>query len=160
DPSRASATPPAARRSSQARRSTSPARSVSPAIRRKSPRRHGCRCCSADSSTSPDARRAPAPNGWFRPPFPAQGATDMPTRAEEVASMCSMAEVLVMLPDVLAAENGQTYTAQAVGAHTPLGQWEAWIEFIPLDGGPPATSPRETTQPNRVAAVYWATGLT
>jgi hypothetical protein len=71
-----------------------------------------------------------------------------------------MAEVLVSLPDVLAAENGQTYTAQAVGTATPLGQWEAWIEFIPLEGGPPATSPRETTQPNRLAAVYWATGLT
>jgi hypothetical protein len=71
-----------------------------------------------------------------------------------------MAEILVVLPDVLAAEDGQTYTPQAVGAETPLGQWEAWIEFIPLDGGPPAISPRETTQPNRVDAVYWATGLT
>src|SRR5690242_10477098 len=71
-----------------------------------------------------------------------------------------MAEILAALPDVLAADNGQTYTAQAVGAETPLGQWEAWIEFIPLAGGPAATSPRETTQPNRVAAVYWATGLT
>jgi len=71
-----------------------------------------------------------------------------------------MAEILVTLPDVLAGENGQTYAAQAVGAETPLGQWEAWIEFMPLDGGRPAVSPRETTQPNRVAAVYWATGLT
>src|SRR5689334_13636724 len=71
-----------------------------------------------------------------------------------------MAEILVVLPDVLAAENGQTYTAQAVGAETPLRQWEAWIEFIPVDGGAPVTSPRETTQPNRTAAVYWATGLT
>jgi len=71
-----------------------------------------------------------------------------------------VAEVLVALPDVLAAENGQTYTAQAVGAETPLGHWQAWIEFIPLDGGLPAASPRETTQPNRAAAVYWASGLT
>ena len=71
-----------------------------------------------------------------------------------------MAEVLVALPDVLAAGNGRTYTAQAIGAETPLRQWEAWIEFIPLDGGPPAASPRETTQPNRAAAVYWASGLT
>jgi hypothetical protein len=71
-----------------------------------------------------------------------------------------MAEILVALSDVLADEDGQTYTPQAVGAETPLGQWEGWIEFIPLDGGPPAISPRETTQPNRTAAVYWATGLT
>jgi hypothetical protein len=79
---------------------------------------------------------------------------------EEVALDHRMAEILVALPDVLTAENGQTYAAHAVGAETPLGQWEAWIEFIPLDGGAPTTSPRETTQPNRVAAVYWATGLT
>jgi len=71
-----------------------------------------------------------------------------------------MAEVLIALPDVLAAGNGRTYTAQAVGAETPIRQWEAWIEFIPLDGGPSAASPRETTQPNRAAAVYWASGLT
>jgi hypothetical protein len=81
-------------------------------------------------------------------------------RAKKLLGNGSVAEVLVALPDVLAAENGQTYTAQAVGAETPLGQWQAWIEFIPLDGGPSAASPRETTQPNRAAAVYWATGLT
>jgi hypothetical protein len=71
-----------------------------------------------------------------------------------------MAEILLALSDVVTDPDGQAYTPQAVGAETPLGQWEAWIEFIPLDGGPPATSPRETTQPNRAAAVYWATGLT
>jgi hypothetical protein len=71
-----------------------------------------------------------------------------------------MAEILLALPDVLITGNGHTYAAHAVGAETPLGQWEAWIEFIPVNGGAPATSPRETTQPNRTAAVYWATGLT
>jgi hypothetical protein len=71
-----------------------------------------------------------------------------------------MAEILLALPDLLTAESGQSYAAHAVGAETSLGQWEAWIEFIPLDGGAPTTSPRETTQPNRAAAVYWATGLT
>jgi len=84
----------------------------------------------------------------------------MPNGGEEVASAAGMAEILVALPDVLTTENGQTYAAHAIGAETPLGQWEAWIEFIPAHGGAPATSPRETTQPNRVAAVYWATGLT
>jgi hypothetical protein len=40
------------------------------------------------------------------------------------------------------------------------GRWAAWIEFMPLDGGRPLRSPRETTQPNRTDAEYWATGLT
>lgn len=84
----------------------------------------------------------------------------MPAAAKKLLWIGGVAEVIVALPDVLAAGNGRTYTAQAVGAATSLGQWEAWIEFIPLDGGPPAASRRETTQPNRAAAVYWATGLT
>jgi len=39
------------------------------------------------------------------------------------------------------------------------GTWEGWIEFIPVDGGEPVRSPRETTQPNRTDTEYWATGL-
>ena len=38
--------------------------------------------------------------------------------------------------------------------------WQGWLEFEPIDGGPTLRSPRETTQPNRVDTVYWATGLT
>ena len=34
------------------------------------------------------------------------------------------------------------------------------IEFLPVDGGTPVRSGRETTQPNRVDTEYWATGLT
>jgi hypothetical protein len=40
------------------------------------------------------------------------------------------------------------------------GMWQGWIEFLPLDGGAPIRSARETTQPNRTDAAYWATGLT
>src|SRR6266566_5970410 len=35
-----------------------------------------------------------------------------------------------------------------------------WIEFIPIGRWTPVRTPRETTQPNRRNAVYWATGLT
>jgi hypothetical protein len=42
----------------------------------------------------------------------------------------------------------------------PGGNWHGWIEFMPLGGGEPLCSPRETTQPNRTDVVYWATGLT
>ena len=38
--------------------------------------------------------------------------------------------------------------------------WEGWLEFVPRDGGPVLPSERETTQPNRDDALYWATGLT
>jgi hypothetical protein len=42
----------------------------------------------------------------------------------------------------------------------PDGLWEGWIEFVPIDGGLPIRSPRETTQPNYTDAKYWASGLT
>jgi hypothetical protein len=55
---------------------------------------------------------------------------------------------------------GELYVARACGGPMPDGLWEGWIEFIPMDGGPALRSRRETTQPNRQDAVYWATGLT
>jgi len=37
--------------------------------------------------------------------------------------------------------------------------WEGWIEFIAQDGTDVRRTPRETTQPDLSAIVYWATGL-
>jgi hypothetical protein len=70
-----------------------------------------------------------------------------------------MAEVLTEFADVLVA-SGVRYRAHACGAQMSDAKWQGWIEFIPLDGGQPVRSPRETTQPNRETARYWATGLT
>jgi hypothetical protein len=70
-----------------------------------------------------------------------------------------MAEVLARFSHRI--RNGATaFDAQACGAPMSDGRWTAWIEFIPVDGGQPLRSPRETTQPNRTDAKYWATGLT
>ena len=72
-----------------------------------------------------------------------------------------MSEVLVQFADPVLSNDGRAYRAQACGAATDQGLWQGWIEFIPLRaGGAPLRSPRETTQPNRVDAVYWASGLT
>jgi hypothetical protein len=70
-----------------------------------------------------------------------------------------MAEVLATFPDPLVADNGQRYTAQACGGQRDDGLWEAWIEFLPVGSGTPVRSSRETTQPNRTDATYWAGGL-
>jgi hypothetical protein len=72
----------------------------------------------------------------------------------------SMAEVLVRFPDLLRTDDGETYSAQACGGPNSRGLWEGWIEFIPAAEGPSLRTARETTQPNRADAVYWATGLT
>ena len=70
-----------------------------------------------------------------------------------------MAEVLIAFDGQLETKDGFLYAAQACAAPNSDGLWEGWIEFIPLNGGPALRSPRETTQPNRADAEYWATGL-
>jgi hypothetical protein len=69
-----------------------------------------------------------------------------------------MAEVLVRFTELVQDETGTSYRAQASGAVGSDGLWEGWIEFIGGDGQA-LRSPRETTQPNRDALVYWAEGL-
>ena len=54
--------------------------------------------------------------------------------------------------------NGNPYSAQVTGRRAGH-VWEGWIEFAALDGSDVRRSPRETTQPDREALAYWATGL-
>lgn len=71
-----------------------------------------------------------------------------------------MAEVLVQFTDAVTGEDGRKFVARACGAEMADGLWNGWIEFVPVDGGEPIRSGRETTQPNRTDTEYWATGLT
>jgi hypothetical protein len=56
--------------------------------------------------------------------------------------------------------NGAAYTVLACGEQVRHGTWEGWIEFHPLDErGAILRTDRETTQPDRSALEYWASGL-
>ena len=57
-------------------------------------------------------------------------------------------------------EAGRVYVAQACGRERDDGIWEGWLEFVPDDDSLVLRSQRETTQPNRTAIEYWASGLT
>jgi len=71
-----------------------------------------------------------------------------------------MSEVLKEFAEPVLDKDGKAYRAQACGAATEDGLWEGWVEFIPLESGEtPLRSARETTQPNKVDAAYWAGGL-
>jgi hypothetical protein len=70
-----------------------------------------------------------------------------------------MGETLLQFQLPVAAPDGTTYEARACGAPMRGGMWQGWIEFVPVAGGDPIRSPRETTQPNRIDTEYWATGL-
>ncbi|HSE98199.1 MAG TPA: hypothetical protein VLD57_08045, partial [Blastocatellia bacterium] len=57
-------------------------------------------------------------------------------------------------------DNGVIYTASVYGEPRADGTWEGWIEFNPLNSSQPTLrTPRETTQPDRSALAYWASGL-
>jgi hypothetical protein len=71
-----------------------------------------------------------------------------------------MAETLLQFQKPVLSPDGILYEARACGGPTPGGTWQGWIEFVPIAGGEPVRSPRETTQPNRADTEYWATGLT
>jgi hypothetical protein len=53
--------------------------------------------------------------------------------------------------------NGVTYRVVVRGTSREDGTWSGWLEF--LDGATVRRTDQETSQPNRDALVYWATGL-
>lgn len=77
------------------------------------------------------------------------------------------ATVLVDFDEAIEIEPGRPYHARVLGAETPLGQWEGWLEFLPVaphaneaSGAARYATGRETTQPNRTDLEYWSGGLT
>jgi hypothetical protein len=71
-----------------------------------------------------------------------------------------MAQTLMQFDTPVTYRDGRQYRVQACGRERENGQWEAWLEFENLETGEVLRSQRETTQPNRKDAAYWATGLT
>jgi len=55
--------------------------------------------------------------------------------------------------------DGHGYRAAACGEQRRDGTWIGWLEFAPTSGGIVRRTPRETTQPNLEALVYWSRGL-
>lgn len=71
-----------------------------------------------------------------------------------------MPELIQEYSFVYRSDDGTAYVLRAWGEAREGGTWEGWLEFVPADGsGPALRTPRETTQPNRDAVAYWASGL-
>lgn len=68
-----------------------------------------------------------------------------------------MAEVVRVVAEPVLL-SGVPYTAQVCG-RAIRHLWEGWIEFAATDGSAVRRTPRETTQPDRDALVYWSAGL-
>jgi len=70
-----------------------------------------------------------------------------------------MAELIQTYAETLRDSGGAEYVARAYGEAREDGTWEGWLEFAPASGGASRRTGRETTQPDRDALAYWATGL-
>jgi hypothetical protein len=56
--------------------------------------------------------------------------------------------------------DGATYDVRSYGEERDDGTWRGWLEFEPTDSSKPIlATDQETSQPNRTAIEYWATGL-
>jgi hypothetical protein len=71
-----------------------------------------------------------------------------------------MAVLLQEYTSEVIAADGTVYTVRSYGEERADGTWTGWLEFEPADVTKPAlATDQETSQPNRTAVEYWATGL-
>jgi hypothetical protein len=71
-----------------------------------------------------------------------------------------MAELLQEYTTIVTGQDGTTYTVRSYADERADGTWIGWIEFEPEDPEElTLMTDQETSQPNRTAVEYWATGL-
>jgi hypothetical protein len=71
-----------------------------------------------------------------------------------------VAEEFLEFENTIEDEEGRSHVALVVGEQREDGRWIGRIRFTLTDGSDSVETDRETTQPNRDALAYWATGLT
>jgi hypothetical protein len=69
-----------------------------------------------------------------------------------------VAELIQTYAETLRDAGGVEFVAEAHGEEREGGTWEGWLVFRSPSGAVRRTA-RETTQPNRQALAYWASGL-
>ena len=69
-----------------------------------------------------------------------------------------MAELIQTYVETVRDPRGVEYVAHVYGEGRDDGTWEGWLEFHSALGAVRRTT-RETTQPDRDALAYWASGL-
>jgi hypothetical protein len=71
-----------------------------------------------------------------------------------------MAELLQEYTAVVTGPDGNNYSVRSYGEERADGTWIGWLEFEPDDPEEiTLMTDQETSQPNRTAVEYWATGL-
>ncbi|HSE32414.1 MAG TPA: hypothetical protein VLA93_12660 [Pyrinomonadaceae bacterium] len=71
-----------------------------------------------------------------------------------------MAELLQEYTTTVLAPDGTEYAVRSYGEQRSDGTWTGWLEFHPADlTRSVLRTGQETSQPNKGAVEYWATGL-
>jgi len=70
-----------------------------------------------------------------------------------------MPELIQQYSTHMVGDDGTLYVVRAYGQPRADGTWEGWLEFWPTSGGPPLRTGIESSQPERDALAYWASGL-
>ena len=71
-----------------------------------------------------------------------------------------MAELLQEYASTVTGPDDTSYIVRSYGEERLDGTWIGWLEFYPTDLRKPVLrTDQETSQPNRTAVEYWATGL-
>lgn len=71
-----------------------------------------------------------------------------------------MAELLQEYASTVTGPDGTEYAVRSYAEERSDGTWIGWLQFHPVDDGEPVLlTDQETSQPNRTAVEYWATGL-
>ena len=71
-----------------------------------------------------------------------------------------MAELLQEYASTITGPDDTTYVVRSYGEERLDGTWVGWLEFHPTDLSKLIRrTEQETSQPNRTAVEYWATGL-
>lgn len=71
-----------------------------------------------------------------------------------------MAEILQEYATTVTSSDGTTYIVRSYGEERLDRTWIGWLEFHPANAiSPVLRTEQETSQPNRTAVEYWATGL-
>jgi len=71
-----------------------------------------------------------------------------------------MPEQILRLRTTVRAGAGEEFEVSVVGEERKDGTWSGWLEFRPMmEGCATRRTSQETSQPNRDALAYWASGL-
>ena len=86
------------------------------------------------------------------------GVVVAPPRAGGMA-VTTMRELVMEYAIDVVARDGRSRRPYAWGEGRADGTWVGWLEFVDPAGGPVARTGQETSQPDRGALAYWASGL-